>query len=343
MRGKLQNEKLIDNVLKEKNMKVGLFGCGAYGMALSSILIDNNCDVTMWTKFKEEKKQLEETRKNEKLIPNFCLSEKIKLTTSVEKCIKDKDLLIVAIPAAFIDSLAAEMKPYIKNNHIIIATKGIEQETGLFINQIFEKYLNTKNIGVISGPSFAIDLVSKMPAGLTLASKKKKTRELAKQALQNKYIKLRETTDVIGVEICGSIKNVIALAAGMLEGLRANDSTKAMLITEAMLDMEEILFAFGAKRRTVDTYAGIGDLLLTCTSIKSRNYVFGKLVGEKKSNQEINEYLSTTTVEGFYTLESIYKLLKHKKVTIPIIDLIYDIAVEGFSPEELLTFLVEKN
>ena len=323
-------------------MKVGLFGCGAYGMALSSILIENNCDVTMWTKFPEEKNQLEETRMNELLIPNFKISEKIKLTTSVEKCIKETDLLIIAIPAAFIDSLAQEMQPYIKGNHIVIATKGIEQETGLFINQILEKYLDTKNIAVISGPSFAIDLVSKMPAGLTLASKKKKTRELAKQALQNKYIKLRESTDVIGVEICGSIKNVIALSAGMLEGLNANESTKAMLITEAMHDMEEILYSFGAQKKTVTTYAGLGDLLLTCTSTKSRNYSFGKLLGEKRTNEEIKEYLSKTTVEGFYTLESIYKLLKNKKLSIPIINLIYDIAVDGYPPEELLTFLVEK-
>lgn len=324
-------------------MKVGLFGCGAYGMALSSILTDNNCDITMWTKFQFEKEQLETTRQNEKLIPNFKISEKIKITTSVEECIKDKDLLIIAIPAAFVDDLAKEMKPYIKGNHILIATKGIEQETGLFINQIVEKYCNTKNVGVISGPSFAIDLVSKMPAGLTLASRKKKTRELAKKALANRYIKLRESTDVIGVEICGSIKNVIALSSGMLEGMKANESTKAMLITEAMRDMEEILFAFGAKKRTVDTYAGIGDLLLTCTSTKSRNYSFGKILGEKASQEEIKEYLSKTTVEGFYTLESIYKLLKHKKVKIPIIDLIYDIAVEGIEPEALLTFLVEKN
>lgn len=324
-------------------MKVGLFGCGAYGMALSSILTDNNCDITMWTKFQFEKEQLETTRQNEKLIPNFKISEKIKITTSVEECIKDKDLLIIAIPAAFVDDLAKEMKPHIKGNHILIATKGIEQETGLFINQIVEKYCNTKNVGVISGPSFAIDLVSKMPAGLTLASRKKKTRELAKKALANRYIKLRESTDVIGVEICGSIKNVIALSSGMLEGMKANESTKAMLITEAMRDMEEILFAFGAKKRTVDTYAGIGDLLLTCTSTKSRNYSFGKILGEKASQEEIKEYLSKTTVEGFYTLESIYKLLKHKKVKIPIIDLIYDIAVEGIEPEALLTFLVEKN
>ena len=324
-------------------MKVGLFGCGAYGMALSSILVENNCEITMWTKFQEEKEQLEITRKNEKLIPNFKISDKITLTTNVETCTENKDLLIIAIPAAFVENLTYQMQPYVNGNHIIIATKGIEQESGLFINQIIEKNLNTRNIGVISGPSFAVDLVSKMPIGLSLASKKKTTRELAKQALQNKYVKLRETTDVIGVEICGAIKNVIALSAGMLSGLKANDSTKAMLITEAIHDMEEILTAFGAKKRTVNSYAGIGDLLLTCTSEKSRNYCFGEMLGEKRSLQEIKKYLETTTVEGFYTLESIYKLLKHKKVSIPIINLIYDIAVEGLNPETLLTFLVEKD
>lgn len=323
-------------------MKVGLFGCGAYGIAISSILSDNKCDITMWTRFEEEKEKLEKTRVNERLMPNYKIPEDVKFTTSVKECIKDKDLLIIAIPAAFVDDLAKAMKPYIKDNHILIATKGIEQDTGLFINQILEKYLDTTNIAVMSGPSFAVDIITRMPAGLSLASKKIKTRELAKAALQNKNIKLRETRDVIGVEICGSIKNVIALSAGMLDGMKANDSTKAMFLTEAMHDMEEILESFGAMRRTVTSFSGIGDLFLTCTSTKSRNFSFGKLIGEKRSKAELDEYLKNTTVEGFYTLESIYKLLKNKKVSIPIIDLIYDIAVEGKDPEELLTFLVEK-
>ena len=323
-------------------MKIGIFGCGAYGMALGSILIENKCQITMWTKFEEEKEQLEKTRCNEKLLPNFTLSDTIKITTDIKECIENKDLLIVAIPAAHVDTLAIEMKPYIKNNHILIATKGIEQDTGLFINQILEKYLDTKNIAVISGPTFAVDLITKMPAGLAVASKKKETIKRAKKALQNKYIKLRETNDIIGVEICGSIKNVIALSSGMLAGLGANDSTTAMLLTEAIHDMKEIIDAFKGDKKTVLSFAGFGDLILTCTSTKSRNYSFGKLIGEGSSKEEKENYLKNTTVEGYYTLESIYKLLKNKKVSIPIIDLIYDIAVEGEDPKKLLTFLVEK-
>lgn len=323
-------------------MKIGLFGTGAYGLALSSILVNNKHEVTMWTKFEEEKKELEKNKGNEKLLPGYKLDNSIKITNSVEECIKEKDLLIIAIPAAFVNDLCVEMSKYIDGNNILIATKGIEQGTGLFMNEVVEKHLNTTNVAVISGPTFAIDLISKMPAGLSLASKSPETIILVKQALQNNYIKLRDTDDITGVEICGSIKNVIALSAGMLEGLKANETTKTMLIAEAMHDMESILDAFNCNKRTVLSYSGVGDLLLTCTSTKSRNFSFGKLLGEKPPREEIDNYLENKTVEGYYTLESIYQLLKDKEVTIPIIDLIYEIAVCGKDPELLLTFLVVK-
>ena len=324
-------------------MKIGMLGSGAYGLALTSILSYNKHEVTIWTKFEEEAQMLTKERGNSKLLPNYKLEDTIKITTSVKECVKDKDLLIIAIPAAFVTDLCMELQPYIKNNHIIIATKGIEQGTGLFMNEIVLKHLNTENIAVISGPTFAADLITHMPAGLSLASHSPETMLITRKALQNNYIRLRETTDIIGVEICGSIKNVIALAAGMLEGLKANESTKAMFIAEAMHDMEAILYAFECNKRTVLSYSGIGDLLLTCTSTKSRNYTFGKLIGKNPGKSKIGEYLSNTTVEGYYTLESIYNLLKDKEVSIPIIDLIYEIVVRGKDPELLLAFLIYKS
>lgn len=324
-------------------MKVGLFGTGAYGIALASILEENNVDVTMWTKFQQEKDNLVKNRGNEDLIKNFKLSRNIQFTTDILECVKDKRLLIIAIPAAFVRDLCKELKHYFQpNQHICIASKGIEQNTGLFVHEIIKEYIDTDHIAVISGPSFAKDVVEKKPMGLTLATKNEETKEFVKKALRNSYVKLRHTEDVVGTEICGSIKNVIALSAGMLEGLDGNSSTSAMLITEAIHDMEEIIDAFGGDKRTVLSFAGFGDLLLTCTSTNSRNFTFGKMIGQKMEKTKLEQYIKDTTIEGYYTLESIYQLLKDKKVKIPIISLIYNIVNKNKNPEELLTFLIEK-
>lgn len=323
-------------------MRIGLFGCGAYGMAISDILSYNKHEITMWTKFEEEKKLLEETRANEKLIPNFKISKKIKITTSIEETIKEKDLLIIAIPAAFVESLAKEMKPFIKGNKIIIATKGIQQQTGLFINEILEKYLDTKHIAAISGGTFAKDLVKRKSAGLTIASQSPATIKLSKEIFENDYIKISTTKDIHGVELCGSLKNIIALGSGMLEGMNSNETTISMFLTESVINMMKILKKFNAEEKTVISYAGIGDLILTCTSTSSRNYSFGKLIGERKTKEELDEYLLTTTVEGYYTLKSVHQLFIDKKINNPLIETIYQIAVENKSPKNLLTFLVEK-
>ncbi len=324
-------------------MKVGIFGTGAYGMALASILSENKVNITMWTKFEDEKEALIKNRGNQKLLPGFLLDDNIEVVTSVEECARDKDLLIIAIPAAFVADLCMELaKVTNKDVNICIASKGIEQKSGLFVHQIVGNHLDTENIAVISGPSFAVDVVTKKPIGLTLATTSINAKNVVNKAFRNDYVKLRHTYDVTGTEICGSIKNVIALASGMLDGLKASDSTRAMFITESIHDIEEIIDAFDGDRRTVLSFAGFGDLLLTCTSTSSRNFSYGKLVGEKTKKEELDEYIKNTTVEGYYTLESIYQLLNDKNVSIPIIDLIYRIIKNGDNPEELLTFLVTK-
>lgn len=324
-------------------MKVTILGSGAYGIALALMFNENKCDITLWEKFEEHAKQIRETRINDRVLPNVLIPKNIKIMSDLEESIKNSELIVIAIPAGFVDEVAAELSKYIKKGqHICIATKGIEQDTCLFIDDVVQKYIKTKNIAAISGPSFAVDIANHVPIGLTLATKNKKTAALIHQGLENKTLKLRDTDDLVGTEICGSIKNVIAIAAGMIDGMGLPESTQAMLITESLHDIKELIKALGGDGKTILSFAGFGDLLLTCTSTKSRNFSFGRLIGSGTSKDEIDNYINNTTIEGLYTLKSIHKLIKNKKVDIPIIDLIHDIVFYDKDPNEIKRFLIEK-
>ena len=193
------------------------------------------------------------------------------------------DIIVVAVPAKFVGSVCKEFKDYYKNKQIIcIASKGIEQDTCLFLYDVVRNKIKTNNIAVISGGTFAVDIVKKVPVGLSLATKSNSAKELIIKAMQNDYVKLRHTKDIIGTEICGSIKNIIAIASGIINAL-------------------------GWDSKTILSFAGFGDLLLTCTSVKSRNYTLGKIIGENKPRKEIDKYIENTTIEGLYTLKSIKK------------------------------------
>ena len=323
-------------------MKVAIIGTGAYGLALALTVAENKHQVMMWTKFEQEKKIIEENHQYEKVLPNIKIPESTQITLDMKKCIDQAELIMIAVPAGVVNDICLDMKNWIKpNQHICIASKGIEQGTYLFINDVVKKHIDTPNIAVISGPSFAIDITSKMPIGLTLATENKETNLIIKSALENSHFKLRSTNDIYGTEICGAIKNVIAIASGMLNGLNAPESTQAMFITESLHDIKALIQKLGGDGKTILSFAGFGDLLLTCTSKKSRNFTFGQYLATK-TQSEIEEYINTHTIEGLYTLKAIYKLISDKEVDIPIINLIYDIVFHQKNPKELLTFLVEK-
>ena len=324
-------------------MKVTILGAGAYGIALSLMFNENNCDITLWEKFEESADKLRKSRINEKILPNITIPKNIKISSDLKESIEKSELIVIAVPAGFVDDVAKELSIHIKKQqHVCIATKGIEQDTCLFINDVVEKYIKTKNIAAISGPSFAIDIANFVPIGLTLATKNKVTAELLHNSLENKTLRLRDTSDLIGTEICGSIKNVIAIAAGIVDGIGLPESTQAMLITESLHDIKELIKALGGDGKTILSYAGFGDLLLTCTSTKSRNFSFGKMLGSGTDKDTIEAYMNNTTIEGLYTLKSIHKLIKNRKVDIPIIDLIHDIVFYDKDPNEIKEFLIKK-
>ena len=307
-------------------MNITILGSGAYGLALSSMFEMNNCNITMWTKLEDEKTILEKDRCNKKVLPDYKISEKIKITTNLEESVKNANVIVIAVPVKFVTNVIVELKKYYKKNqHICIASKGIEQGSCLFIANIIKKNIKTNKLCVISGGTFATDMIKKVPLGLSLASKNKSTVNIMKKSLQNEYLKLEVTSDIFGVEMYGAIKNVIAIAGGIIDGMGYPESTKCMFITKSLNDIVNLIYEMGGNKRTILTYAGIGDLLLTCNSVKSRNYSFGRMIGEKTDKKIIDEYKENTTIEGLYTLRSIYDLIHNKKIKMPIINIIYDI------------------
>lgn len=308
-------------------MKISILGAGAFGLALASIFKENNNDVTVWSRFEEEVASLREKNTNEK-IKNIKLPSGIKYTSNLKDTVESSELLVIAIPAQFVDDLVKQLKTLVKKQYILIASKGIENDTFSFLEEVVRRGINTRKIAVISGPTFAIDIVQNYPVAFTLASRSWTTREVIKKTLINSHVKVRPSRDVVGVEVCGAIKNVISIASGMIEGMNYPESTKAMFITESLHDLKNLIKALGGNKKTILTFAGFGDLLMTATSTKSRNFTFGKMLGENRPKEEIEKYKKETTIEGLYTLESIYNLIKKKKVYMPIIYLIKDI-VDG--------------
>ena len=321
-------------------MKVTILGSGAYGCALATVLNENKHKVTLWTAFEKEADTLRNNLESPKL-PGVKLPKELKFTTNMAD-IQNSDLIIMAIPTEFLNDVSKKLKKYYKNEPICIATKGIEQGSCRFVYDIIKENLKTDALAVISGPSFAIDIAHKGTVGLTLASQDKETIDIVTKALSNNHFKLRKTNDIVGTEICGAIKNVIAIASGIIAGMDQTESTKAMFITESLHDIKSLIKGLGSDGDTVLTYAGFGDLLLTATSEKSRNYTLGYMIGKGAPQEEINDYIKNTTIEGLYTLKAINDLVKDKDVDMPIINLIEEIIYKGKKPKKLIDFLVKK-
>lgn len=322
--------------------KIAIIGAGAYGLSIALALLKKKYNIVMWTESEEKVDFFNKHRKDSGILPEIEIPEEIIFTNDYGYAINEADIVFIAVAARYVNSVTKELSKYnIKGKHFCILSKGIEQNTCEFVHDVFKRNIKTKNLAVISGPSFAIDIAHNEPIGLSIASKNKDTINIIKNVLESDTIKLRSTNDLIGVELCGSIKNVIAIAAGILEGLGYSESTRSFLITESLHDIKNLIYGLGGNKKTILSFAGVGDLLLTATSTKSRNYSYGLIIGQKKY-KEAEEYEKTTTVEGYYTLKSIYTLVRRKKISMPIINLIYQIVISKKEPEKLAEFLIKK-
>jgi glycerol-3-phosphate dehydrogenase (NAD(P)+) len=324
-------------------MNIAIIGSGVFGIGNAISLASNKDNkVIVWTESDESLKKIEDSRDNYEALNGIKIPKSIKFTTSYEEALKDANLVLLMTSAKFIDSVTKAMKPYINDKMVfVIGSKGIEQNTCRFLHEVFKDNIRTRNLGILSGPSFAIDIAHNEPVALACATNNINVCNKVKRAYKGTNIKIRRSKDLVGTELAGSIKNVIAIAAGILEGLGYKESTRAFLITESLHDIKELTYKLGGNKKSILSYAGVGDLLLTATSTKSRNYSYGILLANNKKKSD--EFLNNNTVEGYYTLKSIYSLIKKKKVKMPLIDLIYKIVVNGDDPNLLIDFLLKKD
>lgn len=313
-------------------MRVSILGCGVYGLALaSSFLHKGNAKVCMWSKFEEEAVRLSEKYSS------------ITFSSDMEFATKNADLIVIAIPVAFMEDTIITLKKSYHGQDILIASKGIDTKNQRFAYEIVQEYLEDASIGVISGGTFAQDMSAKKVMGLTLGTKVKSIKEKVKLALESDFLKIQYIEDMIGVSVCGAIKNVMAIGFGLLDGANYPPSSRFLFLTEAIYEIQNLIHILGGNKETVMSYAGLDDIMMTCTSSQSRNYTFGYMIGSKKTEEEINEYKSTTTIEGLGTSEAIYKLAKSKNISLPLSDVIYNILYKGMDYMELIYLLEKKN
>lgn len=310
-------------------MKITILGCGAFGTAIASTFIGKEVNLWIWSKFEKE---LIEAKKDYKTI---------NISTSLEESCHASDLIIVAVPINFIKSTILELKPFYNNEDILIASKGIEVNSNQFANEIITSILGKIKLGIISGGSFAIDMKNKNILGLTLATENESIKEKVQKYMESDVIKIQYTKDLIGVPICSAIKNVMAIGFGILDGASLPDSSKFLYLTNAIYEIKHLIEVLGGDKNTIMSYAGIDDIMMTCTSSTSRNYTLGKLIGQNESEDTIEKYKKETTIEGLGTCKAIHNLAIEKEINLPLTNTIYKILYEKASNQELLNTLKE--
>lgn len=310
-------------------MKIGIMGCGAYGISLAVNLYKNN-QVMLWTALEEEKDVILKTRYNDDMLKGIYIDENILVTTSIDELMTN-NIIFLVIPVKFVKDTLLKIKKLASNQIFVIASKGIVD--GLVLSDYVKQELKTDKIGILSGGTFAIDLANYSYSGLTVCGNNE-VRNVLKGIFNLDHIKLDESDDLKGVELVAAIKNTMAITMGIIDNLDVSHTTKCMVLTDIIKDLNKIVISLGGDEKTILTYAGIGDTLLTCTSNKSRNFTFGKLLVENR--EKAYQFLENNTVEGVNTLDEINKILKNKNINIESIIKLNAIINEEADPKYIL-------
>ena len=319
--------------------RIGVIGAGSWGIALSSLLSANGHQVTVWSAFEKEVESLKETR-GLKTLPDLVLPDDMEFTADLASAMKDKDLLVTAVPSIYVRETAKKMKPFLAEGQLVVnVAKGIEEATLMTLTDILEEELPGADVAVLSGPSHAEEVSRGLPTTCVAGAKTRETAEKIQNIFMSPVFRVCISPDILGIEIGGALKNVIALAAGIADGLGYGDNTKAALITRGVAEISRLGIAMGGKAETFGGLTGIGDLIVTCASMHSRNRRAGILIGKGYTMKEAMDEVQMV-VEGVYSAKAGLALARKYQVSMPIIESVNEVLFDGKSAKEAVADLM---
>lgn len=322
--------------------KISVIGAGSWGSALALSLYKNNHKVYMWTRDEEQVREIQETKQNSKFLPGIIFPEDLIVSNNLEEVIKDSEIIVFAVPSQAVRSICKQIKPFVKETQILVdVAKGLERETGLRLSEVVKEELPNNAYVALSGPSHAEEVSKFMPTTLVAACEKIEYAEKVQDAFMSPSLRVYTNPDIIGVELGGALKNIIAFGAGMCDGLGYGDNTKAALMTRGIAEMGRLGVAMGANVNTFTGLSGIGDLIVTCTSMHSRNRRAGILMGQGKTLQETLDEVKMV-VEGITATEVAYKVSRKLNISMPITEAIYSVLYEGANANEAVLELMTR-
>lgn len=324
-------------------VKIGILGAGTWGTALAILLCNNGHDVTMWSKLEREAKELDESRDNIKNLPGARLPKDVKITLDLKEACTDKDLIVMAVASPYIRATAKEVAPFIKEGQIIVnVSKGLENGTLLTLAEVISQEIPQAKVAVLSGPSHAEEVSRRIPTTIVVGSHCKETAHFIQDVFMNEVFRVYTSPDMIGIELGGALKNVIALAAGVIDGLGLGDNTKAALITRGMAEISRLGVAMGGYMETFSGLSGMGDLFVTCTSRHSRNRNAGVLIGQGYPLDEVSKMVNQV-IEGVNTAKAALALARKYNVEMPIVEQVNLVLFEGKSPQDAVADLLVRD
>lgn len=320
--------------------KVSVIGAGSWGTALALLLHNNGSQVTVWSIIKDEIDMLNEKREHASKLPGVKLPDEMEFTTDLELALKDKDLVVLAVPSPFTRKTANSMKSFVKEGQIIVnVAKGVEEKTLMTLSEIIEEEIPQANVAVLSGPSHAEEVGRGLPTTCVVGAKDKETAEFVQNLFMSPVFRVYTSPDILGIELGSALKNVIALAAGTADGLGYGDNLKAALITRGIAEISRLGIAMGAKPETLYGLSGIGDLIVTCESVHSRNRKAGYLIGTGKTMEEAMEEVQMI-VEGVFSAKAAMGLSEKYQVDMPIIKEVNKVLFENKPAKEAVKDLM---